>query len=138
MSSAGHASAPVHVLAAVITDGDRWLICQRPAHKRHGGLWEFPGGKLEPGEDHAGAARREMLEELGVEVTRVGAVLFSSRDPGSPFVIDFTPVEITGEPRPLEHAELRWVRPAAAASLPLAPADQAFVTWIRLQSSRPG
>lgn len=128
---------PVRVLAAVITHGECWLLCQRPANKRHGGLWEFPGGKLEPGEHHAAAARREMLEELGVEVTRVGDVLFSSRDPGSPFVIDFTPVEIAGEPRPLEHADIRWIRPADAASLPLAPADAAFVKWAFVKWARP-
>jgi 8-oxo-dGTP diphosphatase len=131
MSAPDHRAETVHVLAAVISRADRWLICQRPAHKRHGGLWEFPGGKLEPGEDHAAAAHREMLEELGVVVTRVGDVLFSSRDPGSRFVIDFTPVEIAGEPAPLEHADIRWIRPAEAAPLPLAPADEAFVRWVR-------
>lgn len=129
MNPAAPLSGPVHVLAAVIADGDRWLLCQRPAHKRHGGLWEFPGGKLEVGEDLAAAARREMLEELAVEVTRVGDVLYSCRDPGSPFVIDFTPVQIAGHPRALEHAAIDWVRRTDAPRLSLAPADAAFVSW---------
>jgi 8-oxo-dGTP pyrophosphatase MutT (NUDIX family) len=57
------------VLAAVIRRQDRYLVCRRPAHKRHGGLWEFPGGKLEPGETLLEAARRELREELGAEVS---------------------------------------------------------------------
>jgi len=71
------------VLAAVVQREDRFLICQRPAHKRHGGLWEFPGGKLEPGETHEHAARRELAEELDVAVRTVGRMLFSIADPGS-------------------------------------------------------
>ena len=69
------------VLAAVVQRDDRYLICQRPPHKRHGGLWEFPGGKLEPGETHDHAARRELAEELDVDVRTVGTMLFSDRRP---------------------------------------------------------
>ena len=56
------------VLAAVIWEGDSVLICQRPPHKRHGGLWEFPGGKVRPGESRLDAARRELWEELNLKV----------------------------------------------------------------------
>jgi 8-oxo-dGTP diphosphatase len=119
--------AAVPVLAAVISRDGSWLLCRRPAHKRHGGCWEFPGGKLEPGETHLDAARRELREELGVEVTAVGGVLFRARDPGSAFVIEFTAVAIRGEPAAIEHSEIRWVAPAEAAMLQLAPADRAFV-----------
>ena len=59
--------AAVRVIAAVIQRGDQRLICQRPPHKRHGGLWEFPGGKVEPNESDESAARRELAEELGVQ-----------------------------------------------------------------------
>src|SRR5690606_20769929 len=62
----------IRVLAAVIRRDGRWLVCRRPAHKRHGGLWEFPGGKLEPGESLLEAATRELEEELAVRVTGVG------------------------------------------------------------------
>jgi 8-oxo-dGTP diphosphatase len=96
------------VIAAVICREDKLLVCQRPAHKRHGGLWEFPGGKLEEGEDDERAARRELREELGVEVISVGATAFESRDPDSPFLIAFVPVEIVGEPQAHEHAALVW------------------------------
>ena len=57
----------MRVLATVIRRDGRLLVCQRPSHKRHGGLWEFPGGKVEPGESDLAASRRELAEELGVE-----------------------------------------------------------------------
>lgn len=119
--------APVAVLAAVIRRADRLLLARRPAHKRHGGLWEFPGGKLEPGETWGDAAARELREELGVQVTAVGEPLFRHRDPGSPFEIVFVTVETAGEPRALEHDALRWVDQDAMAALPMPPADAAFV-----------
>jgi 8-oxo-dGTP pyrophosphatase MutT (NUDIX family) len=53
----------ITVLAAVVTRDGRWLLCRRPDHKRHGGCWEFPGGKLEPGETHGQAAARELMED---------------------------------------------------------------------------
>jgi 8-oxo-dGTP diphosphatase len=118
---------PVRVLAAVIERRGAWLLCLRPAGKRHAGHWEFPGGKLEPSEDLLAAARRELREELGVEVESVGSVLLSRQDPGSPFVIEFVDVVIQGEPRALEHQALCWADGAGAARLPLAPADRAFM-----------
>jgi 8-oxo-dGTP diphosphatase len=126
-----HDPASIRVLAAVIRRGDRWLLCRRPAHKRHGGFWEFPGGKLEEGETLYDAAVRELAEELGVDVHEVGEVLFTARDPGSPFVIEFVDVVVAGEPRPLEHDEVMWATPPEAAALPLAPADRAFVQRTR-------
>jgi mutator protein MutT len=99
----------IQVLAAVIRRGDHWLVCKRPSHKRHGGLWEFPGGKLEPGESWVEAAKRELLEELGVAVTSVGDPIASKCDPDSPFEIVFVPVRIEGEPQPIEHDEVRLI-----------------------------
>jgi mutator protein MutT len=119
----------VRVLAAVIERAGRFLLCQRPAHKRHGGLWEFPGGKLEVGENLDETARRELKEELGLDVEHVGDVAFSVRDPGSPFRIEFVPVAAAGEPQPLEHDTLRWVTFAEALPLPLAPSDRRYVEW---------
>jgi mutator protein MutT len=121
------ATPPIQVLAAVIQREDRWLLCRRPAHKRHGGCWEFPGGKLEAGESLAAAASRELMEELGVHVTAVGDVVYRRADVGSPFVIEFAHVDIAGEPLAIEHSEVRWVLPAEAPGLPLAPADRDFV-----------
>lgn len=118
---------PIRVIAAVATRGERLLVCQRPPHKRHGGLWEFPGGKCEPGESDQDAARRELREELGVEVKEVGAEEYAIMDPGSPFLIAFVPVTITGEPTCHEHTALTWGTPAELAKLELAPSDRRFV-----------
>ena len=121
----------VRVLAAVIRRQDRFLLCQRARHKRHGGLWEFPGGKIEPGESLLHAARRELAEELALETNAAGDVAYRIRDPGSPFVIEFVPVEVSGEPRALEHEALAWVTLADAAALALAPSDRAFLDFLR-------
>jgi mutator protein MutT len=116
----------IRVVAAVIERKGRVLLCERPAHKRHGGLWEFPGGKVEPGESRGDALRRELREELGVEVVATGGVAFSIADPGSQFIIDFVPVEIEGEPECLEHAALAWVADEDLASFALAPSDRQY------------
>ena len=124
------------VVAAVISDGDRFLVCRRPADKRHGGLWEFPGGKVEPGESDEVAARRELREELGVDLVRVSLAVFEIADPGSPFTIAFVPVQIAGEPVPHEHSELMWAAPGELTILPLAPSDSAFVVRYLLRRDR--
>lgn len=128
-------SESIRVIAAVVTDGDRLLVCQRPPHKRHGGLWEFPGGKCEPGESDAQAADRELQEELGVTATAVGGELFAIHDPGSPFLIAFVPVAIEGEPVCHEHTALQWGTPSELAELPLAPSDRRFVEALLSQSA---
>ena len=120
-------NSTIRVLAAVIQDDGRFLVCRRPIHKRHGGLWEFPGGKLEPGESDLDAARRELLEELDVKVTVVGRELFAIRDPNSPFLIVFVEVGIEGSPACREHMELRWCSPPELDTLSLAPSDRQFV-----------
>jgi 8-oxo-dGTP pyrophosphatase MutT (NUDIX family) len=117
----------IRVIAAVVSDGDRLLLCQRPPHKRHGGLWEFPGGKCEPGESDLEAARRELREELGVEVLAVGPAELAVIDPGSPFEIVFVPVTIAGTPVCREHTALVWKPLAEVPSLSLAPSDRRFV-----------
>lgn len=119
-------AATVTVVAAVVNRKGRYLVCQRPSHKRHGGMWEFPGGKLERGETILEAANRELREELGVEVTAVGECLFAVQDPGSAFEIHFYETCILGEPACHEHQALAWVTPVECAALSLAPSDRAF------------
>jgi mutator protein MutT len=115
------------VVAAVIEKDGCYLLCRRPPHKRHGGLWEFPGGKIEEGESDLNAANRELTEELGVKVSSVAPPRFSMADPGSQFVIEFMPVEIDGSPRCIEHSEMRWVSLSEMPHLDLAPSDRRFV-----------
>ena len=128
---------PIPVIAALIRREGRYLVGRRPDGKRHGGLWEFPGGKLLAGEDWLAGARRELAEELRIEVTTVGEALFTARDPGSPFEIHFVEVEVeTGaDPEALEHSELGWFTPDQLHRFPMAPADSEMVS--RLRADRP-
>ena len=116
----------MRVLAAVVRRGDRYLVGRRPAYKRHGGLWEFPGGKLEPGESDEAGLRRELWEELELSLDSIGPRLFSVMDSASGFRIDFIEVTMHGEPRCLEHEDIAWMSPSQLSVLPLAPSDQAF------------
>lgn len=113
------------VLAALITRDGRWLLGLRPHGKRHAGRWEFPGGKVEPGESDVDAMARELREELDLSLVSLGAERFVQRDGESPFEITFVEVEVTGVPRALEHVALAWVSAAEFAQYPLAPSDLA-------------
>ena|SRR5215831_690238 len=117
------------VVAAVISRGDRLLICQRPLHKRHGGLWEFPGGKCESDESIATTIRRELQEELSVQVIEVGHKEFEIADPGSSFLIKFVRVRISGEPLCNEHISLKWAKLSELEALPLAPSDRRYLEF---------
>ncbi|GMR13536.1 MAG: 8-oxo-dGTP diphosphatase MutT [Gemmatimonadota bacterium] len=119
---------PVPVVAAIVSRADCYLVALRPAGKRHGGLWEFPGGKVRPGESFLEALDRELREELGVTVSEIAEPLFSAQDSDSAFVIHFVPTTIVGDPQCVEHPEIRWVRESELAEMPLAPADTQFVT----------
>ena len=127
-------SDQIRVVAAVIRRGDTFLVCQRPLHKRHGGMWEFPGGKCERGESDAEAIRRELVEELEVEPVSVGEPEFEIADLGSPFLIVFIPVRIEVEPRAIEHSDLTWASVDELLVMPLAPSDRRFVEGLDLYS----
>jgi 8-oxo-dGTP diphosphatase len=119
----------IRVIACVIERDGRLLVCQRPAHKRHGGLWEFPGGKLEEGETPLAAARRELAEELAMAVTGVGPAEFAVVDPGSRYRIEFVPAEAEGEPRCIEHPRVAWLEEPELLSVPLAPSDREYARF---------
>lgn len=119
---------PIPVVAAVIQRGGRFLIGRRPFSKKHGGLWEFPGGKLDAGESFAEAVARELDEELGLTVSNVGETLGEYSDTDGGFRITFLAVTASGHPQPLEHSVLGWFEPRLLRSLDLAPADARFVS----------
>jgi mutator protein MutT len=123
----------IQVIAAVIERDGCMLVCQRPLHKRHGGLWEFPGGKLEPGESMLNAATREIFEELAMQVESAGDILYAAQDPGSQYLVNFVRVQATGDPIPSEHTDVRWLSAAQLLELRLAPSDEKFAHELNAQ-----
>lgn len=114
-----------HVVAALIWQGDRFMICQRPEHKTRGLLWEFVGGKVEPGETMEEALIRECREELDIRV-KVGE-LFIQVDhqyPDLHVCLSVFHAEIAeGTPVLLEHKDLRWIRVSEIGDYDFCPAD---------------
>ena len=113
------------VVAALIWDGDRFLICQRPAHKARGLLWEFVGGKVERGETRQQALVRECREELDVTLS-VGEVFMEVvheyPDITVRLVLFYARIE-SGTPKLLEHNDIRWITPAQIPAFDFCPAD---------------
>ncbi len=126
----------VRVVAAVIERDGRWLLGRRPEDKRHGGLWEFPGGKMNDNESALDAAKRELLEELSLDVVGVGTCMVAVQDEGSPFVIEFVETLVDGEPEALEHSQLGWFSVPDLRGMALAPADARFVEWLAANHDR--
>jgi A/G-specific adenine glycosylase len=121
------------VTAAVIRDRGRVLIAQRPAHGLLGGLWEFPGGKLQPGENLASCLQREILEELGVLVS-VGGQLGVYRHAYTHFRVTLHAFDCKlangSQPKPLEHTALAWVAPARLADYPMGKIDRKIASQL--------
>ena len=125
------------VSAAVVLRDGKIMLCQRRPEVHNGLKWEFPGGKLEPGETPEAALARELREELdiGVEVGRIlDAVLY--RYPDRDVLLLFYPCRLlSGEPRTVDCNAVAWVPPDALSACDLAAADRAFVArgaWKRL------
>ena len=113
------------VVAALIWDGDRFLACQRPAHKARGLLWEFVGGKTEPGETLQEALVRECYEELAVTV-RVGEVFMTLVHEYPDLTVRltlFNAAIIDGQIQMLEHNDIRWLRTDEIDNYDFCPAD---------------
>lgn len=120
----------VTVVAGALHRGDgRWLMHRRPEGKHHGGLWEFPGGKVEPGEMPVTALQRELAEELGI-ACQAGACVpagFAESAGGvgadALVILLYTIGAWGGEPRALEGGTAGWFTPAEALALPKPPLD---------------
>lgn len=120
------------VVAVALVDADRRvLIGQRPKGKSLAGLWEFPGGKLEPGESPEAALIRELREELDIETKAacLAPVSFASHSYENFHLL--MPLYVCrkwqGTPQAREHAALKWVRPQDMRSYPMPPADEPLV-----------
>lgn len=120
------------VVAALIWKGNRFMICQRPAHKARGLLWEFVGGKTEPGESMQDALIRECREELDITVC-VGEVFTQVIHEYPDIHIRLTLFHCTiaeGTPQLLEHADLKWIHPSEIPDFDFCPADEDILALI--------
>lgn len=126
------------VVAALIWQGERFLACQRPPHKARGLLWEFVGGKVEPGETREQALIRECREELDVTV-RVGGIFMELVHEYPDLTVHLTLFHAgiaEGTPRLLEHQALRWLTVEEMDQYSFCPADQAILARLREQYGR--
>ena len=120
------------VVAALIFDGDKILICQRPAHKARGLLWEFVGGKVEPGETKPQALVRECREELDVTVN-VGDVFMEISHVYLDIEVRLTLFKAKisqGTPKRLEHNDIKWVSAGELSLYEFCPADKEIIARI--------
>ena len=122
----------VEVVAALIWEGKKFMICQRPAHKARALLWEFVGGKVEPGETKKQALIRECREELAVTVS-VGEVFMEviHEYPDITVRLNLFHASIaTGQPQKLEHNDIQWITPAQIPNYDFCPADEEILKRI--------
>lgn len=123
----------IEVVAALICKKDRFLICRRPPSKARGGMYEFPGGKVEPGETPRQALRRECLEELAID-TQIDDAVADVEHSYPELTIHLTLYQATilqGDPKGLEHDDLQWITADQLEDYPFCPADVAFHGAIR-------
>ena len=120
------------VVAALIWQDDKFMICQRPAHKARGLLWEFVGGKVEPGETKEQALIRECQEELAVTLS-VGSAFMDVVHEYSDLTVHLTLFNATiadGEPQKLEHNDIQWIVPSEIPNFEFCPADEEILKRI--------
>jgi len=135
--TAGMSAKPiVLVAAAALIDVDgRVLICQRPEGKQLAGLWEFPGGKVEPGETPEACLIRELEEELGIQVAKacLAPFVFASHEYESFHLL--MPLYLCrkweGQVVNREHKAMAWVKPNKLTDYPMPPADEPLIAWLR-------
>lgn len=117
------------VVAALIWRNNKFMICQRPEHKARGLLWEFVGGKVEPGETKERALIRECKEELNI-ILSVGDVFMEVTHEYPDLTVHLTLFNATivdGEPQKLEHNDIKWITPREIPNYDFCPADEAIL-----------
>ena len=133
VETCGEKAAPIEVVAALIWDKGRFLACQRPESKARGGLWEFVGGKVEPGETKRQALIRECREELDVTIA-AGEVFLELTHSYPDLTIHLTVFHasiVEGTPRLLEHQAMCWVTAKEAETMSFCPADQEIIERLK-------
>ena len=128
----------VEVVAALIWDADRFMICQRPAHKVRGLLWEFVGGKVELGETKERALIRECKEELNILLS-VGDVFMDVVHAYPDLTVHLTLFNasiIEGEPQKLEHNDIQWITPSEIRNYDFCPADEEILKQIIMRYNK--
>ncbi len=123
------------VVAALIWDNDKFMICQRPAHKTRGLLWEFVGGKVEAGESKEEALIRECIEELDVKI-QVEDVFMDVIHDYPDLLVHLTLFSASiaeGIPKLIEHNDIRWITPAEIKDYDFCPADKEILERIILE-----
>ena len=121
------------VVAALIWKGNQFMICQRPAHKARGLLWEFVGGKVEQGETKEQALVRECREELDVTV-QVGKVFMEVAHEYPDLTVHLTLFHASiqeGAPQLLEHNDIRWITVEEIDQYPFCPADEVILEKLK-------
>ena len=122
----------VEVVAALIWADNKFMICQRPAHKARGLLWEFVGGKVEAGESKIDALIRECREELGVTLS-VGEVFMDVLHKYPDITVHltlFNAAIAAGVPQKLEHNDIQWITPNEIGNYDFCPADEEILKEI--------
>ena len=120
----------VEVVGAIIKDGDRYLVGQRAANKAQGGLWEFMGGKIEPGETPEQALARECREELALEIENehiIDSVVHEYPEKTIRLTLISCSPKSGSIPKALEHQQIRWVTRSEMDALDFAPADRELI-----------
>ena len=125
------------VVAAVIEDRHGFLVTRRQPGTHLAGMWEFPGGKIDPDESHDAALRRELGEELGVDAD-VGELVHETTHayPDVTVALYFYRCRLIGEPRPLLGQEMRWVARSELSSLGFPPADTELIDLLTRSGDR--
>ncbi|MBQ4141836.1 MAG: (deoxy)nucleoside triphosphate pyrophosphohydrolase [Clostridia bacterium] len=125
----------IEVVAALIWDDNKFMICQRPANKARGLLWEFVGGKVEAGETGKDALIRECREELGVTVS-VGEIFMKVLHEYPDITVHLTlynAVISDGIPQKFEHNDIRWIMPSEIGDYDFCPADEEILKEILIR-----
>ena len=125
----------IHVVAAVVLKDGRYLVTRRQKGTHLEGYWEFPGGKVDPGESDEAALVREIREELDAGV-KVGRLVLATTHyyPERSVSLAFYECALTSEPRPLLGQEMRWVSPPNLRSLAFPPADEELIALLSVSS----